>query len=279
MMSVLLPLLDLAAAAPAATRPSWMDAAEPPRVRAQKLAAAMTLHEQLGMLHGSCHEWPRPKGVLGFTGRVCAVDRLGIPELRLNDGPVGFRCSGCEGSTTSWPASINLAAGFDREMTQEWGEAMGREWYDKGANNQLGPGLSLARLPNNGRLWEYISGEDPYLGYHMAGAVTKGIQSQGVVATAKHFVDNSQETDRGTVVEIVDERTQFEMYYPPFEGAISRGLGAVMCSYNLECVDDLECAGKVNSTLNARHSCANHDALQRDLKGRLGFQGYVMSDW
>ena len=102
-------------------------------------------------------------------------------------------------------------------MTQMWGAAMGREWYNKGANNQLGPGLSLARLPNNGRLWEYVSGEDPYLGYHMGAAVTKGIQSEGVVATAKHFVDNSQETDRSAVTEIVDERTQFEMYYPPFE--------------------------------------------------------------
>jgi beta-glucosidase len=254
----------------------WMNASEPPLTRARKLVAAMTLAEQLALLHGSCHEWPRPKGVLGYTGRVCGNRRLGIPELRMNDGPVGFRCSGCEGSTTSWPASINLAAAFNRSLTHEWGAAMGREYYAKGANLQLGPGLSLARLPNNGRLWEYISGEDPFLGFHMGAAVTAGIQSEGVVATAKHFIDNSQETDRGTVAEIVDERTQFEMYLPPFEGAISAGLGAVMCSFNLECID---CGEGINATSNARHSCENHDSLRRDLKGRLGFSGLVMSDW
>jgi beta-glucosidase len=262
-----------AAAAPVTQRPWMVDVSEPPRARAEKLVAAMTLPEQLALLHGSCHEWPRPPGVLGYTGRICANKRLGIPEMRLNDGPVGFRCDSCAGSTTSWPSSITLAAGFDRAQTKQWGAAMGREWYGKGANNQLGPGLSLARLPNNGRLWEYLSGEDPYLGYHMGAAVTEGIQGQGVVATAKHFIDNSQETARGAVIEVVDERTQFEMYYPPFEGAISAGLGGVMCSFNRECV------GCANPSTDAKHSCENHDTLQRDLKGRLGFQGLVMSDW
>ena len=263
-------LLSTAVSATSALPRTWMDRTEPPRARAEKLVAAMTLQEQLGLLHGSCHQWPRPKGVLGYTGRICAIERLGIPEIRMNDGPVGFRCDDCAGTTTSWPGSITLAAGFDREQTKVWGAAMGSEWYGKGANNQLGPGLSLARLPNNGRLWEMLSGEDPYLGYHLAGAVTEGIQSQGVVATAKHFIDNSQETARGAVIELVDERTQFEMMYAPFEGAISKGLGAVMCSFNLECVTP----GCTNAT-GARHSCGNNDTLQRDLKGRMGFQGYV----
>ena len=157
-------LLLLSSAPPVPAAAARADSLGTPRARAAKLVKAMDLAEQLALLHGSCHVWPRKKGELGYTGRVCGNARRGIPELRLNDGPVGFRCSGCEGSTTSWPASINLAAGFDKAMTKSWGAAMGREWYGKAANTQLGPGLSLARLPNNGRLWEYLSGEDPFLG-------------------------------------------------------------------------------------------------------------------
>jgi beta-glucosidase len=159
----------------------------------------------------------------------------------------------------------------------QWGVAMGQEWYNKGANIQLGPGVNLARLPNNGRLWEYVSGEDPHLGFHMSKSVVSGIQSQGVIATAKHYVDNSQETNRGHVTEVVDERTQFELYYPPFEGAIAAGLGAVMCAYNKVCLEP-ECSYPT-AIEKGRWSCENHESLQRDLKGRLKFQGLVMSDW
>ena len=253
----------------------WMNRSETPLVRARKLAAAMTLAEQLALLHGSCHEWPRPPGVLGYTGRVCANKRLGIPELRLNDGPVGFRCSGCAGSTTAWPSALTVAAGFDKQQAHAWGVAMGQEWYDKGANVLLGPGVNLARLPNNGRLWEYVSGEDPYLGYHMAASVVAGIQSQGVIATAKHYVDNSQETNRDFVIEVVDERTQFEIYYPPFEGAISAGLGAIMCAYNKVCIG----CDYANASKLGKYNCESHPSLQRDLKGRLHHTGLVMSDW
>ena len=106
---------------------------------------------------------------------------------------------------------------------------MGSEFYRKGANVQLGPGLCLARVPRNGRNFEYVSGEDPLLGYRMAGAVVAGIQSQGVVANAKHWVANNQETDRHFISENVDERTLHELYFMPFEGAINAGLGSVMC--------------------------------------------------
>jgi thiamine pyrophosphate-dependent acetolactate synthase large subunit-like protein len=98
---------------------------------------------------------------------------------------------------------------------------MGDEFYRKGANVQLGPGICLARVPRNGRNFEYISGEDPHLGYVMVQPAVQGIQSKGVVANAKHWVNNNQETDRSSVDEEVDERTRFEMYYPPFEGAIA----------------------------------------------------------
>jgi beta-glucosidase len=190
---------------------AWMDATEPPQVRARKLVAAMNASEMISLFHGSCG---------GYTGNVCANTRLGIPPLKMNDGPQGFRGAGS--TSTAFPAAVTIAASFDPEMARRWGEAMGDEFFRKGANVQLGPGLCLARVPRNGRNFEYVSGEDPLLGMHLGGAVVQGIQSMGVVANAKHWVNNNQETDRHFISENVDERVQFELYYPPFEGAIAR---------------------------------------------------------
>lgn len=252
--------LALVGAGCAEDRP-WMNVADPPEERAKKLVAEMTTEEKLGLFHGSCG---------GYTGNVCGIDRLGVPQQKFNDGPQGFR--GKAGTSTSWPAALTVAASFDTDLMQKYGEAMGDEFYRKGSNVQLGPGMCIARVPHNGRNFEYLSGEDPYLGYHMAKASVTGIQSQGVVANAKHFIDNNQETDRGSFTANVDQRTQFEMYYPPFQGAIDAGVGSVMCSYNKECID---CpADEIG-----RWSCENHDSLTRDLKERMGFKGWVMSDW
>lgn len=114
----------------------------------------------------------------------------------------------------------------------EWGVALGTEFYNKGANVQLGPGVCISRVPHNGRTFEYVSGEDPFLGRKMSAAAVSGIQSKGVIANLKHYVNNNQETQRGSISDNVDERTQFEIYYPPFEGGIDVGLGSIMCSYN-----------------------------------------------
>jgi beta-glucosidase len=141
---------------------------------------------------------------------------------------------------------------------------MGREFYGKGANVQLGPGLNIARVPLNGRNFEYMSGGDSFLGYTLVQPVVKGIQSQGVIANAKHWVENNQETDRDTVSENVDERTRHELYYRPFAGAVEAGVGSFMCSYN---------------KINQLWSCENPETLSSDLKGHLGFEGWVMSDW
>lgn len=244
----------------ASNRP-WMNPADPPETRAQKLVAEMTTEEKLSLFHGSCS---------GYTGNVCGIPRLGIPQQKNNDGPQGFR--GQSGTSTSWPAALTVATSFDTELMREYGEGMGDEFYRKGANIQLGPGVCVARVPRNGRNFEYVSGEDPFLGYQMAKAIVTGIQSQGVIANAKHFVDNNQETARGTITENIDERTQFEMYYPPFEGAVDAGVGSFMCSYNKECMDCPE-------TKIGNWSCENYDSLQRDLKDRIGFKGWVMSDW
>ena len=140
----------------------------------------------------------------------------------------GFR--GPAGTSTAWPAALTVGATWDRSLARAWGAAMGKEFFDKGANVQLGPGMCITRVPRNGRNFEYISGEDPVLGAELVGPVIEGIQSQGVIANAKHWVQNNQETDRGDVDENVDERTQFELYYQPFEAAAAAGVGSVMCS-------------------------------------------------
>jgi beta-glucosidase len=128
----------------------------------------------------------------------------------------------------------------------------------------LAPGLNLYRLPQGGRNFEYLSGEDPYLGYVYAQSAVKGIQDQHVMAVAKHFIANEQETGRNYTNVLVDERTRFEMYYPPFEGAIQAGVGSIMCSYN---------------KINDHYACENNGTLNQDLRNTLGFKGFVMSDW
>ena len=124
-----------------------------------------------------------------------------------------------------------MAASFDKDIMFQWGSGMGKEFKAKGSNVQLGPGLCLARVPLNGRNFEYAAGEDPFLGYHLIHGAIAGIQSENVIANAKHWVNNNEETNRHGVTEIVDDRTRFEMYYPAFKGAVDAGVGSIMCSY------------------------------------------------
>ena len=121
----------------------WMDKTDPPKLRAWKLVGAMNVTEMIALFHASCG---------GYTGNVCPNTRLGIPQLKLNDGPQGFR--GASSTSTAFPAAITIAASWDRTVARAWGAAMGDEFYRKGANVQLGPGLCLARVPRNGRNFE-----------------------------------------------------------------------------------------------------------------------------
>jgi beta-glucosidase len=136
----------------------------------------------------------------GYVGFVSGNSRLNIPALKLSDGPQGFRDDQNVGTTTSFPAGISVAATWDSILCEKWGVAMGEEFYGKGANVQLGPGLNLARVPLNGRNFEYMSGGDPFLGYTLVQPVVRGIQSTGVIANAKHWVENNQETNRDKVI-------------------------------------------------------------------------------
>lgn len=222
-----------------------------PDAQADALIAKMQLDEKIAMLHGIRN---------GYVGNVAGNSRLGIPPLNLNDGPQGFR----DGGSTAWPSGMTVGQTWDRELAGAWGTAMGAEFFGKGANVQLGPGLCVARVPLNGRNFEYLSGEDPFLGYTLVQPVIKGIQGQNVIANAKHYIMNNQETKRNSINEVVDERTRFEMYYPPFVGASEAEVGSVMCSYN---------------KINGFWSCENPETLQLDFKERIGFKGWVMSDW
>lgn len=255
-----------ALAAQALVAGPWSDRNLPALERAIRLVQNMSLAEKISTLHGpatgptgGCKSSPD----CAYVGNVKGIERLDTPPLTLNDGPQGFRTPSGEGTSTSFPSGLTIAASFDVEAAREWGSSMGKEFYDKGSNIQLGPGLCLARVPLNGRNFEYLAGEDPYLGSAIAKAAVEGIQSQKVVANAKHWVLNSQETARGSVSEDADERTRYELYYPPFEGAVAGGVGSAMCSYN-----------KINGVF----SCENKETL-RDLKEGLGFTGFVMSDW
>lgn len=244
----------------------WMDQSVPPEERARLVIANMTKSQKLRMLHGKFTGNPiLSEGYIGF---IDGVPDLGIPDITMNDGPQGFRSPGHPGTSTCFPSGMTVGATWDPEIARLWGEAMGVEFAAKGANVQLGPGFNVARVPRNGRNFEYMSGEDPHLGAMMGAPVIQGIQSKGVVANAKHWVNNNQETNRGTlgppVDEVVDERTQWEIYYPPFEAAVKADVGSFMCSYN---------------KVNGKHACGSDEILKIDLKERMGFKGWVMSDW
>jgi len=231
------------------------------RARALALANAMSLDEQLTLLGGKFEQ-----GYVGATSSFeVAANGAKVPELRMNDGPQGFRAQNQPGTTTQWPCALAVAATFDVGLAHAWGAAMGKEFAAKGANVFLGPGMNLARVPLGGRNFEYIAGEDPTLGSAMAAAVIKGVQSRGVIATAKHFIFNEQEADRMYYDARVDERAMRELYLPMFEASIKEAnVGSIMCSYNM---------------VNGSHACQNSMYLNDILRGDLGFEGFVMSDW
>ena len=219
----------------------WDNANASPRERAMALAAEMTLDEKLVMLHGpdSCgptgtiNDYWEPNEQCPYVGNVPGNTRLDIPPINMNDGPQCFRVGGKypQGTSTAWPSGLTIAASWDVDAVHEWGAGMGKEFFGKGSNVQLGPGLCLARVPHNGRNFEYMSGEDPHLGATLVGPAIKGIQEQGVVANAKHWVLNNQETNRQAVDALASERARYELYYPPFLGAVKAGVGSFMCSY------------------------------------------------
>ncbi|MFF0200123.1 beta-glucosidase [Streptomyces sp. NPDC005017] len=224
-----------------------------PRVEA--LLTALTLDEKISLLHGA----PDPAS-LGQAGYVPGVPRLGIPPLRLADGPAGVRVTR---RATALPAPVLLASAFDPELARRYGRVIGREGRALGQDVLLSPMVNLIRTPYAGRNFETFS-EDPLLSADLVAAEIEGIQGEGLVATVKHFALNNQEKDRDSVDVRVDERTLHEVELRGFEAAVAAGTGAVMGAYN-----------KVGSTF----ACENKELLSHILRERWGFDGWVMTDW
>ncbi|MEW1780019.1 glycoside hydrolase family 3 C-terminal domain-containing protein [Streptomyces sp. NPDC086777] len=224
-----------------------------PRVAA--LVARMTLDEKLSFVHGGTD--PR---ALGQAGYIPGVPRLGIPELRLTDGPAGVRVNE---HATAMPAPVALASSFDDGLAREFGRTVGRDGRALGQDVLLAPMTNIIRVPYAGRNFETFS-EDPLLSSRMVADEVEGVQSQGLIATVKHYAENNQEDNRMGVNVHVDEQTLRQIELPAFEAAVEAGAGAVMCSYN---------------SVNDSPGCGNEELLDSILKEQWGFQGWVMSDW
>jgi beta-glucosidase len=214
----------------------------------EQLVSSMTLEEKIDLIGGA-----------GFSTR--SIPRVGIPSFKMTDGPVGARSPS---PSTAYAAGIGLAATWDTALAEEVGVQLGRDARSRGAQFLLGPGVNVYRAPMNGRNFEYF-GEDPFLGQRIAIGYVKGVQSQGVAATIKHYIGNNSEFARHTSDSAIDERTMREIYLPIFEGAVKEGkVGAVMSSYNLT---------------NGQHMTENPYLINQVLKKEWGFNGLYMSDW
>src|SRR5947209_3906459 len=248
------------AAGPRVAAPPWMNTGLAPQERAGLVVAQMTLDEKIAMVHGA--GYPLPLNGAGYAGVVPANTRLGIPALYLADSPVGVG-NGSTGAT-QWADTSALASTWDTSLASAYGAAYGAEQAGKGHNVGLLPTINILRLPLWGRAPETFS-EDPYLTGRQAAAEIRGVQSQHVIATVKHFVANNQEVLRSHINVVASQRTLHEIYQPAFKMAVQdAGVGAVMCSYN-----------RVNGT----YACENAHELTDTLRDAWRFDGLVMSDW
>ena len=226
-----------------------------------KIIAQMTLEEKVEMLHSKTN--------MSSEG----VPRLGIQDIKYTDGPFGIREENGDGfrplgwtldSATYFPTGSALAATWSKEMAYKNGLAMGKEGRLRGKDIILGPAINIQRLPVGGRTYEYLS-EDPVLSARLSVEYTKGSQDAGTAVCLKHFALNNQETERGSVNVIADERTMREIYLKPFEAAVKEG-GAmcIMPAYN---------------KVNGYYCSENAHLLNEILRGEWGFNGMTVSDW
>ena len=154
---------------------------------------------------------------------VPAIPSLCIPALLLTNGSAGISTGGpVQEPATALPAPISLASTWNPSAAAQYGQVEGAEALDHGRNDVEGPDINIARVPVNGRTFEAY-GEDPYLAGRIAGGNVTGIQSKGVIATAKHYAANNQETNRDTINELIDQRTLEEIYMPAFKAAVQAG--------------------------------------------------------
>jgi len=222
--------------------------ADPVERRVEGLLRQLRLEEKIDLI----------SGVDDFFIR--GIPRLGIPPLKMADGPFGVRNFGP--ATTM--GGIALAATWNPSLVERVGVEIGRDARAKGVHFLLGPGVNIYRNPLNGRDFEYF-GEDPFLASGIAVGYINGLQSQGVSATIKHFIGNNSEFDRHNTDSVIDERTMREIYLPVFESAVKDAhVGAIMDSYNL-----------VNGAHMTQNAYLNTDVAKQE----WGFNGIIMSDW
>lgn len=219
------------------------------RAAAEAIAARMTLSEKIGLIAGEKSFYTR------------AYPDLGIPQIRMADGPQGIRNNT---QSTMYPSGVLTASTWNRSLVEELGHGLGRDAKARGVSILLGPGVNIYRAPMCGRSYEYF-GEDPYLAGETAKHYIIGVQSEGVMATVKHFAANNQEWSRHHASSDVDERTLHEIYFPAFRKSVQEaGVGAVMNSYN---------------PLFGVHATENGWLNIDVLRDQWGFKGILMSDW
>jgi beta-glucosidase len=217
--------------------------------RVEAILSQMTLEEKIDFIGG----------VDGFFIRD--VPRLKVPRMKMADGPLGVRNFG---PATAFAGGVALAATWNPQLANRVGMEIGRDARAKGVHFLLGPGVNIYRAPMNGRNFEYF-GEDPFLASRIAVDYIKGVQSQGVTATVKHYMGNNSEFDRHNTDSVIDERTMREIYLPTFEAAVKEAhVGAMMDSYNV---------------VNGEHASQNKFLLTDVAKKEWGFDGVMMSDW
>jgi beta-glucosidase len=217
--------------------------------QAHALIAGLTLEQKIELLGGVDWMFTRP------------MPAIGLPRFKMSDGPMGVKTWG---PSTAYAGGAALAASWDPALALRVGEGLGRDARARGVHFLLGPGVNIARSPLAGRNFEYFS-EDPFLNAAMVVPYIEGVQSQGVIATVKHYALNNQEYNRHNVSVDVDERTIREIYLPGFEAAVTKAhVDAVMNSYNL---------------VNGVHATQNDFLNVKVLKEDWGFQGILMSDW
>ena len=225
----------------------------------QELINKMTLEEKASLLSGADF-W-----------HTKAIERLDIPSIMMTDGPHGLRkqtddATGvhCSVPATCFPTAVTTSSSWDKELLFKLGEAIGREAKAEDVAIVLGPGVNIKRSPLGGRNFEYFS-EDPHLAGKMAANFIRGVESQGIGTSLKHFAANNQEERRMTVSAVVDERTLREIYLKQFEIAVKEGKpSTLMCSYN-----------KINGVYSSENPFILDDVLRRDWK----YEGAVMTDW
>ena len=226
----------------------YRDPSQPVDKRVEDLISKMTLNEKIDLLSGNRME-------------TKSNERLGIPFIRMSDGPVGVRIWG---SATAFPASIAMGSSWDKDLLKKIGAAIAREAKHYGINLMLAPATYITRVPHGGRNFEGY-GEDPYLASKMTVSYVNGMHDEGIIAEPKPIACNNQEFQRRTVNAVVDERTLHEIYLPAYKASVQEaGCWAIMSAYN-----------KVNG-----YYCSENRHLLTDiLKEQWGFPGFVISDW